>query len=358
MKRRENQHLLLPSARAFLVVRMWRRFMEWYRSRSVAEQVLLQNLLIWVIAIALVIYLARGLTFYQLAKALEHCDLALFLAANICSFTFRWLADTYLFSKLFSFFHRQTTYREVLPASTAQYFLQAINVLVADVAMVLFLHQRKGVNWITAGWTMAFQGFIDAILMAALTVSVGLLIPWSPIRMALPYAGGALAFFICAALWWMRGRSASRPGRWLRARRGMRAFRRARPYHYAVLGSIRIAIYVPNMLAFYLYFLSFRLNVPFSAVLALSPALMFAQSAPVSPSGLGPLQAIMVDGFARFAQRGELLTAALGVSLVQLLCRIPMGIGSAGTFARNVLIAKRAVEKSTPMQSASNHGAN
>jgi uncharacterized membrane protein YbhN (UPF0104 family) len=237
-----------------------------------------------------------------------------------------------------------------LPASTANHFLQAVNSLVVDGAMMVFLHQRKGVNWITAGWTLAFQGFVDALLLAVLTVIAGLLIPWSPIRLALPYASGALVFLVCAALWWMQGRSITRPGRWLRAHRGMRAFRSARLYHYVVLGSIRIAIYVPSVLAFYLSFLSFRLNVPFAAVLALSPALMFAQSAPMSPSGLGPLQAIMVDGFAGFAPRGELLTAALGVSLVQLLCRIPMGVGAARTFARNVLNARATVENSTLVQ--------
>jgi len=339
-------------------MQIWRSLSLWFRSRHAVEQVLLQNVLIWGIALALVIYLARGFTVNQLVQTLKHCDLVLFIAANLGSFVIRWLADTYLFARLFSFFHGRTTYREVLPASTAQYFLQAVNVLVADAAMVIFLHQRKGVEWITAGWTMAFQGFVDAILMAALTVILALLIPWSPIRVALPYAAVALAFFLCAATWWMRGRPTSRPSRWLRACRGMRAFRLARSYHYAVLGSIRMAIYVPNVFAFYLYLLAFRLNVPFAAVLALSPALMFAQSAPVVPSGLGPLQAIMVDGFARFAPRGELLAAALGVSIVQLLCRIPMGVGTAGTFARKVLTAERAGEGSAAAAGDSNHDTN
>jgi len=259
-----------------------------------------------------------------LVKALERCDLRLFVAANVCSFVIRWLADTYLFARLFSFFHGRTTYREVLPASTAQYFLQAVNVLVADGAMVLFLHKRKGVEWLVA----------------------------------LPYAVAALGFFLCAALWWMRGRPASRPARWLWTGRGMRAFRSARPYHYGVLGLIRMAIYIPNAVAFYLYFVSFRLNVPLAAVLAMSPALTFAQSAPVTPSGLGPLQAVMVDGFAQFAPRGELLTVALGVSIVQLLCRIPMGVGAAGTFARKVLTAERTADNSTTAPGASNHHTN
>jgi hypothetical protein len=327
------------------------RFSGWFRGRKAIEQVLLQNLLVWAIAIVLVLYIARGLTIHQMVNTFEHCNLWLFVAANLGSFVIRWLADTYLYASLFSFFHGRTTYREVLPASTAQYFLQAINILVADAAMLLFLHQRKGIEWTTAGWTMAFQGFVDAIVMSALTVAVALLIPRSPIRVALPYAGAALVFFVFVALWWIRGRPISRAGRWLRARRGMCAFRSARPYHYAVLGAIRLAIFVPNIISFYLYFRSFRLNVPFAAVLALSPALMFAQSAPVSPTGLGPLQAVIVDGFARFAPRDELLVAGLGVSIVQLLCRIPMGIGAAGTFARRVLTADGTVENSTPMRS-------
>jgi Lysylphosphatidylglycerol synthase TM region len=297
----------------------------------------LQNLLIWAIAAALVYYIAHGLSIHELIEALKRSNLPLFVAANVASFVIRWLIDTYLYAKLFSFFHARTTYREVLPASTAQYFLQGINVLVADGAMVLFLHQRKGVEWITAGWTMAFQGFVDATLMAAITMVLALLLPWSPIRIALPYAAGALLFFAAAAIWWMRGRSISRAGRWLRNRHGMRAFRLARPYHYAMLGLIRGAIYLSNTVGFCLYFIAFRVKVPLTAVIALSPALMFAQSAPVTPSGLGPLQIVIVDGFARFARRGELLAAALGVSIVQLLCRIPLGLGAAGTFARKVL---------------------
>jgi uncharacterized membrane protein YbhN (UPF0104 family) len=310
---------------------------DWLHLSTPAGRMVAQNLVIWAIAAGLVWYISRGLSFKQAIRTLEHSDLALFVSVNIAVFIVRWLADTYLFSRLFSFFHQRTTYREVLPASTAQYFLQALNILIADGALVLFLHQRKGVEWLTAGWTMAFQGFVDAILMAALTVTMGLLVPSSPIRLALPYAAGALAFLLGAAAWWMWGRSTSRLGQWLRNRRGMRAFRLARPRHYAILGSIRLAIYVPNALAFYVCFIAFRLKVPLASVLAMGPALMFAQSAPITPSGIGPLQAVMVQGFSKFAPRAELFTAALGVSIVQLLCRLPLGIGAAGTFARQVL---------------------
>jgi hypothetical protein len=310
---------------------------KWLRSRNAAQKMMLQNLLVWTIAGGLLSYIARGLSIAELIDAVKRSNMTLFVAANVASLVIRWLVDTYLFAKLFSFFHEQTTYREVLPVSTAQYFLQGINMWVADSALVIFLHQRKGVEWITAGWTIAFQGFVDAAFMAALTVVFALWLPWSPIRLALPYAAGALLFFVGAALWWMRGRSISRCGRWLRNRRGMRAFRLARPYHYGVLSLIRGAIYLCNTVSFCLYFVAFRLEVPLTAVIAMSPVLMFAQSAPLTPSGLGPLQIVIVDGFAKFAPRTELLAAGLGVSILQLLCRIPLGLGAAGTFARKVL---------------------
>jgi hypothetical protein len=324
----------------------------WRWSRRLTEEILLQNALIWIVAVGLLLYCARGLTVIQLLSSLKRCHLALFLGANVGSVAIRWLADTYLYAKLFTFFHAPTSYAEVLPASTAQYFLQAVNVLVADAAMLVFLHQRKGVHWITATWTMAFQGFVDAILMATLTVVLAICFPWSPIHVALPYASTALVFFTAVSLWWMSGKAKTHIGHWLRSRPGMRAFRLARPYHYVLLGSIRLAIYVANVIAFYLYLESFRLHVSFTAVLALSPALVFAQSAPISPSGLGFLQVVMVKGLARFAPRDELLATGLGISVVQLLCRVPMGVGAAGTFARRVLAAGRAArtKKGQPNQ--------
>src|SRR5215831_16225103 len=105
MKRRQKSYLLPAPAGPFSVMRIWRSLRAWFRSLSAAGQLLLQNLLIWAAAVVIVIYVARGLTIHQLVKALERCDLALFVAANLSSFVIRWLADTYLFARLFSFFH-------------------------------------------------------------------------------------------------------------------------------------------------------------------------------------------------------------------------------------------------------------
>src|SRR6266851_1904409 len=106
-------------------MRLLRSLSAWFRSRSPSAQTVMQNLFVWAVAIAIVWYLGRGLTIHQAIRALKRSDLTLFVFANVGSFVIRWLADTYLFSRLFSFFHPRTTYREVaslhrviLPTST------------------------------------------------------------------------------------------------------------------------------------------------------------------------------------------------------------------------------------------------
>jgi hypothetical protein len=109
-----------------------------------------------------------------------------------------------LFATLFSFFHKKTGFRELLPATAAQYFLQAVNILAADGALVIFLNRRKGIRWLTAKWTMMFAGFIDAMTLAGIATVAGLFVPQSKIRLALPYPLQRSAFYYssrCGGHW-------------------------------------------------------------------------------------------------------------------------------------------------------------
>ncbi|MGH7986908.1 MAG: lysylphosphatidylglycerol synthase domain-containing protein, partial [Candidatus Binataceae bacterium] len=250
--------------------------------------------------------------------------------------------DTCLFSLLFTFFHKKTTPRELLPATTAQYFLQAINQLAADGALIVFLNRRKGVKWLTATWTMMFQGLIDAMCLAGVATAAGLLVPHSAIRFALPYAGGAFGFLICVALWWAWGKPRTRPEKWMYGRPSAKAFREAGLREYLSLGAIRLSLMVAQGFLFYYSFVAFAPKVPLVAVLALTPGMLAAFNQPVTPAGLGPLQAIVVGGLSHYASNDRILAAALGISIMHLLCRLPLGLGAAGTFARRVLAIEAA----------------
>jgi uncharacterized membrane protein YbhN (UPF0104 family) len=318
----------------------------WYVSLSPGKQTLVQNIVIWGIAAVCIWWVSSGISFEKFFDALKQAKIWLFVLANVVSFFIWWLGDTILFSTLFSIFHKKTRFREVLPATAAQYFLQAINILAADGALIVFLNRRKGVKWLTATWTMMFQGLIDALVLASTAVVAGLVVPDSALHKVLPYTSAALAFLVAVALWWASGgRPKIRISQWMYNRPSAKAFREAGLRAYLELGSIRLAMTVAQAFLYYYSIKAFVPNVPVLPVLALTPAIQAASNEPVTPQGLGPLQAIVVAGLSKYAHHDKILVAALGISVLGLLCRLPLGLGAAGTFARRVLAIEASEKK-------------
>jgi hypothetical protein len=316
---------------------LWRGIHGRYLSLSPATQTIVHNIVIWVIAGLAIWWVARGIDFNQFVKAVKQSNIPAFIAANVISFFVWWLGDTILFSVLFSYFHRKTSFRELLPATAAQYFLQAINILAADGALIVFLNRRKGVPWLTATWTMMFAGLIDALTLDGVVLAAAIAAPRSTIGVALPYAAGTFVFFILVAIWWARGRSVTRIGNWLRNRPSAQAFRAAGLKHYIVLCSIRLTLVIIQAGLYYWTVMAFVPDMPWKPVLTLAPAMMAVSNEPITPQGLGPLQAVFVDGLSRYAPAYKIFAASLAVSVIGLLTRLILGLGAAGTFARRVI---------------------
>jgi uncharacterized membrane protein YbhN (UPF0104 family) len=337
----------VPEIRGFLHVlrERWSKVHGGYKSLSATVQAIVDNAIIWSVAALCIWWVSRGLSFEAFIKALHGAKIWLFVLVNIISLLFWWLGDTVVFSTLFSFFHKKTGLRELLPATAAQYFIQAINILAADGALIVFLNRRKGVKWLTATWTMMFMGLIDALSLASVTTLAALLMPDSTIRIALPWAGGALCFLVLVAIWWAKGEPKTRPEKWMYNRPSAKTFREAGWREYLVLGALRVTMISVQALLYAWSIQAFAPKVPFVQVLGLSPAIQAASNEPLTPQGLGPIQALFVDGLAKYAPRDRILAAALGISVLAVLCRLPLGLGAAGTFARRVLAIRAGKEQ-------------
>lgn len=330
-----------------LPLHYWSKLTSWYASLSSTKQSIAQDFVIWGIALLCLWWVTRGLSLDRLAGTFQAARLWMFVPANVASFFLWWLGDTLIFSILFSFFHRKTGFRELLPATAAQYFLQAVNILAADGALVVFLNRRKGVRWLAAVWTVMYQAFIDALVLAAAATAAGVLMPQSPLRSVLPYTAGASAFLILVALWWAWGRPITRPEKWIYNRPSAHAFRSAGWREYLTLGGIRFAMVAVQAFLYYISIAAFAPKVPLHAVIALAPALQAATNEPATPQGLGPFQAIVASALSPYAPRDKVIAAALGISILQLLCRLTLGFGAAGTFARRVLKIEASEKRST-----------
>jgi uncharacterized membrane protein YbhN (UPF0104 family) len=222
-----------------------------------------------------------------LLKDLGNANLLWFVPTTLVSFCIWFFGENLLFTRLFSHFHAQTGYVELLPATGAAYFLRLINALVSDGALILFLHRRKNVPWLAASVTFLFLGFIDGYVFSFLAVVSGL--------------------------------------------------RTARMRTYLELGAIRLGIFLPDAAIVYIAMRAFRIDVPFLIVLAVLPAIIAAGGIPLTPTGLGPMQAVAVYEFAQYATTSGVLATFLALGVALLVYRLPLGLGSAGACARIIL---------------------
>ena len=293
------------------------------------SRALLNNVVAYAIAIAIVWYVARGISWEQIADATSRARLWLFVCVSLAGFAGWFIGETFLYSRLFSFFYGRTRLSELLPTMGAMYFLQIINSLVASGALLLFLHTRKRARWVTAGGTLLFQAYVDVTLLAALLIFSIVLIPTSALRPGLYYAVGVVvAGCIIGSVFLVWGARLS-PGNWLRwiyERPLLETFRLALPSHFVQLAAIRFLICLAAGITVYGQFVSFHLKVPLIQALALSPLIVAIGNSPFSPGGIGTTQLVFIFGFSGFAAKKDLFALSLAVSAFNLLVRIPMGL--------------------------------
>jgi uncharacterized membrane protein YbhN (UPF0104 family) len=300
---------------------------------------LLHTLATYTVAFAIIWYLARDIEPAQLLHNFSMANLWVFVPASLGSFAVWFGGETLLFALLFTYFNARVSFREMLPANAAQYFLQLINSALAGSSLVLFMNTRKGVPWLTGGCTLIFQALLDFQIMAAMALLAAVIYPGSIIHHYWHYPAAVLALLVLNSWFWMRGRPKSRVGQWFYERPSMQSFRTAQPAHYFRLGSLRVVIFLAYGVMLYFQIRGFRVKVNPADVFAVLPAMLFFDGLPFTPVGLGPVQAILVTGLHSYASPARLLAMALSISFMTIVLQAPLGLGSAGVIAREVTAA-------------------
>jgi len=322
------------------------------RLRTWTRNPWIQNLAIYGLAFGIIYYLARDVPIDQLLANFRLAHLWIFIPACVGSFAIWFVGETVLYSRLFTYFHSKTTFREMIWPNAAQYFLQLVNLAVAGSALVLFVHRRKAVPWLAAGMTLLFQAFIDLQILLFFGLMAGVADRY-PLVLKYWFVPTALLALMWLVAWFFsRGRPAWRPLRWVYDRPSLVSFRQAGWAEYGKLAAIRAPIFAGQGVMLYFQMMGFGIAAPVAKVLSYTPIVLLLGGLPITPVGLGPLQAVLVSGFHAFATKANLLAMALSISFMNIIFRIPMGLSSAGSFAREVVESEREgfTEKDWPGQ--------
>lgn len=301
-----------------------------------------RSCLAYFLAAVIIVFLARGISGREFLHVLHEANPWLFLLACLGSFAFWFFGDTLSFARLFTYFHVKTTFREMLSANAAQYFLQTINHMAGGAALALFMRRRKGVPIVSAGCSMLFLGLIDFLVMGLMGVAAAVLVPTCLLASGWYYPAALSAGIILVIVFWLRGRPTLAILRWVYELPSLASFRSARLPHYARLMLIRALLFAGEGFMLYIQLRSFGVHAPLVQVLAFEPAELFLSALPITPAGLGVLQAVLIFGFHSYGSRATLLTMGLAISTMGILFRLPLGVGAAGSFAREAVSAHTA----------------
>jgi len=302
----------------------------------------LKTILGGLLALAIIVDVARGVSLEAFWRGLSQAHWPLFLLAAVASFTLWLLADSLLMARLFSYFHRPFAYSEMLVGVSTQHFLQLVNTALAASALVLFVHRRREVPLLAAGCTLAFQTFVDIQTLAVMELLAALLLAPAPLLLPWYYSAAGCVLAGGLSVLCMSGRPRWKPARWLYDRPSLTAIRQARLRHYAVLMSIRLATLSLQAILLYVEMRAFGIMLSPGLVLASIPAIVILAALPLTPLGLGSTQALFVYGFQAVADRGVLLALSMAIGAMDLLLRIPLGIALADVLGRDFTLAPRA----------------
>ena len=228
---------------------------------------------------------------------------------------------------LFNMFGHDLTFKEMRFIRGASYMLMIINYNLGLGAIAWYLKRRNGIALTRAGSVMFFYYFVESVGITFFAMAGCLLIyGQSPVIYGKIILIAAAMFFSYIALFFLVRLLPSYG--WftdLRKSALMAAFYEADFKNYLFLSGFRTVYFASFVIFFHLGLKSFDVHVPLFSLIGLVPVIFFIGNIPVTPFGIGTIQAAMVFFFKSFGPEENILSFSMVYSATLLFMRAPIG---------------------------------
>ncbi len=243
------------------------------------------------------------------------------------------------------------TTRDVLAFKGVSHFGQALNITAAAATMAALLGKRYGFGFRSSFSAFLFQMAVD-VMTLIIMMTVGLVVGGDQlppqIRDTIPFilaVGWPLS--IAGVAFWVIGDKIGLDRGWLGKLRNWRffdSFRRAKLADYFVVIAARSVLLFGYMCTDYLLVRTFGIETPFGAQLAFTALISFTVAVPLSISGLGAIQVVLIALYTPFViVSGDPTAQVLAFSTLMgptvNLCRIGIAYLFLGQVSRDLIDA-------------------
>ncbi|MBI4411702.1 MAG: flippase-like domain-containing protein [Deltaproteobacteria bacterium] len=269
----------------------------------------LKRILPWLIAAGILYFLFHKIPPTTVLSTITHANIPLFVFYSIAYFVIIMMADCVGLCWLLSRFSTPVNFKETLLMRGATYLLMVINYNLAQGGIAFYLRRtHKAPVFKTLG-AMFYLTVVDLSLMLTFAFAAVLMedISYRDVSLRPFLTQFALLFYsgltLWIAFWGLIDRPFLKKYRsvgvvdWLVSRHLFVAFRQSSALDYLKTYLLRLPTLVLVVLSLFLWINAFHSALPFTDLFLYTPVIMIVGTLPITPAGLGTVQALCVEFF-------------------------------------------------------------
>lgn len=261
----------------------------------------------WIVALLLLLYLFYKIPPGKVLQALSHVNLPLFILYAFLYFILVMLIDCFSLSRVLTKFCVPMSFKEILPPRAVSYLLALVNYNAGQAGMAYFIKRSKGGSFFKAMGAIFFIMVIDLFWVVAMAFAGTFFIQlyfkgWDVshwVRQVGFVVGGAVLLHLAFWLGWFGKISPwkvkMRWVDWVRGRHLFQAFHEASLWDYIVIALYRLPLHAVIITSFYFAVTVFDAHIDYSTILGTVPVIILIGTIPLTPGGLGTVQASTIE---------------------------------------------------------------
>ncbi len=286
---------------------------------------LYKHIVPWIAGIAILLFLFWRIDMQEFFHALQQANLYIYLPV-ITIFIFVWFSlESQNLTASFHHFGHKIPYNEMLNIRGTTYLLMVMNYNLGMGGIIFYTKKLKGLSLFRVSSVIFFYIYAETISLSFMA-AVGCLFTPEPSviidRIFYTCSCIVIGYIIGLPLY----RRIPQRGFWKKLKVSVwETFDEASLKTFVVLPLWRGLYFSTFILFFYIALKAFNINIPLLTLAAVVPVIFFIGNIPITPFGLGTIQAAMLLFFKNYSSEANIMAFSIVYTTSLLLFRIPIG---------------------------------
>lgn len=295
----------------------------------------------WLVALFVLFFLFKRVDTAKVLSAMAHARMDLYLPLAVVFVIIWFLIEAQNLMFLFNLFGHGIRFRDMRIIRGSSYLLMIINYNLGLGAMAWYLKKRNGIPLLKASSVMFFYYFVESVGITLFAMGGCLLILSEnpPLYTKIVWIAGSMGASYIILFFMVRLMPARGFFGRIRNNPLFSALHEATFSGFFKLSGLRAVYFAAFIVFFYFGLQCFHVHVPVLSLIGLVPVIFFIGNIPVTPFGLGTIQAAMLFFFKPYGAEEHILSFSVVYSATLLFLRAPIGLiymGKSGTDFKDI----------------------